>query len=113
MGTPPQLTTTMSRTESGRFGHARCPFRARKVPEHGLAADSSDGVVVLAADTVEDTTSIGLECTTGLDVDGNWAGGNSVHGISNTRYSSDAGSDCKTSSASTVSSSVSVGRAGV
>ena len=47
MGTPPQLTTTMSRTESGRFGHARCPFRARKVPEHGLAADSSDGVVLL------------------------------------------------------------------
>ena len=46
-GTPPQLTTTMSRTESGRFGHARCPFRARKVPEHGLAADSSDGVVLL------------------------------------------------------------------
>lgn len=76
-------------------------------------SDSSDGVVVLAADTVEDTTSVGLECTTGLDVDGNWAGGNSVHGISNTRYSSDAGSDCKTSSASTVSSSVSVGRAGV
>jgi len=47
MGTPPQLTTTMSRTESGRFGHARCPFRARKVPEHGLAAGSSDGVVLL------------------------------------------------------------------
>ena len=35
MGTPPQLTTTWSRAEPGKLGHALCSFRAHKVRGQG------------------------------------------------------------------------------
>jgi hypothetical protein len=46
--------------------------------------DGSDCVVVLAAGTIENATSIGLELAVGLKINGNGSGGKRALGITDT-----------------------------
>ena len=74
-------------------------------------ANNGNGVVVLAASSVKDTTTVGHEARLGLNVDGNGARGDSALGVPDTRDTINSSSGTN-ASAGALSGCVGVGRAG-